>query len=88
MGLFFKIILIIVLVLYLIGQAGRFLLKRILKNLVDKEIIRQQNYHEEDIRKKRKEGDIHIDHIPEEEKFKRKKGNNFKDGDYVDFEEI
>lgn len=88
MGLLIKIILITILVLYIIGQAGRFFLKRILKNVIDKEIKRQQNYYEEDIKKNRKEGDIHIDHIPEEEKHKRKKSSGFRDGDYVDYEEV
>jgi len=88
MGLLLKIILIIVLVLYIIGQVGRFLLKRILKNLIDKEIKRQETYYEESERRNRKEGDIHVDHIPEKEKHQRKKNNGFRDGDYIDFEEM
>lgn len=45
----------------------------------------QQGYsRKEDTRKKRKEGSVHIDHVPGE-----KQGNKKEDeGEYVDYEEV
>lgn len=80
-----KTLLIIVLVYIVLAMVGRYIFPLIIKWYVKRFSKRfydgmNQKYQQNN---DRKEGEIHIDHIPEKDK-----NSNSDKGDYVDYEEI
>ena len=78
MGLLLKIILFGLVFYYLLKTIGSFVF-RILGGQT------QQNHYRQATHQKR-EGEINIDYVPENEKRRRRSGS--KDGEYIDYEEI
>lgn len=77
----FKFLLILLLVFFLLGRVGWFLLKVLMRKAAS-----QGQYHHSQ-RSDRYEGDIRIDYIPEQEQEKRRTRTSKKD-DYTDYEEV
>ncbi len=83
MGAILKFLLILGLIVYLINKFSSFLLRRVLKTMGIDPPKRETR------RKKRaKRRGIHVDYIPEEEQKDRQRSQNYKGGEYVDFEEV
>lgn len=83
MGALLKFLLIVGLIVYLINKFSSFLFKRVLKTMgftpPEKEKRR---------RKRARKGGVHVDYIPKEEQKDRQRSQNYRGGEYVDFEEV
>ncbi|HAS41781.1 MAG TPA: hypothetical protein DCS93_14980 [Microscillaceae bacterium] len=83
MGILLKFLLILGLSVYLINKFSSFLFRRVLKTMGFTPPEREKR------RKRRtKRKGLHIDHMPEEEQKDRRRSQNYKGGEYVDFEEV
>lgn len=79
-----KVLLILFLVYFLVFRFFGLLLRPFMSFLFASQNQRYQsndNYSE----KKRKDGELRIDHVPDS---KKKKNQNFDGGEYVDYEEV
>ena len=80
-----KFLLIFFIIFYLVFKVGGFLVRLFLGNLVKQN--RQQTYQYDTAQKKQpRDGNVHIDYIPEEGQDKEPK--EYKGGDYIDYEEV
>jgi hypothetical protein len=77
-----KFIFILLLVFFLLGRVGWFILKTLIRGVPG-----SRSYTERQQRQQQRSGDIHIDYIPESEIKRRRKAKE-QGGDYVDFEEL
>lgn len=75
-----KFLLILLLVFFLLGRIGWWIIRLILKGAVQRA---QQTQH----RNQGNDGDIKIDYIPEQE-LKKRRNKGDKGGEYVDYEEV
>jgi len=83
MGILLKFLLILGLSVYLINKFSSFLLRKVLKKMGFTPPEREKR------RKRRtKRGGLHIDHMPEKEQTDRRRSQNYKGGEYVDFEDV
>ncbi|OJJ18434.1 hypothetical protein BKI52_22710 [marine bacterium AO1-C] len=83
MGALLKFLLVLGLIVYLINKFSSFLFRRVLKSMGFTPPERGKR------RKKRaRRGGVHIDYMPEEEQKDRRRSQNYKGGEYVDYEEV
>ncbi|MDA0194081.1 MAG: DUF4834 family protein [Bacteroidetes bacterium] len=80
----FKFLLILFLISYIVYKVGGFIFKVLYSGF--SEAQRQGNFNSQHKAQKRKApgSNLDIEHIPD----KNKKDQKFKDGDYVDYEEV
>ena len=78
MGILIKLLLFGIVIYYLVKTIGGFVF-RLLGGQAPQQAHRNQTPN-------RREGDIHIDYVPQDQK--RRAGAGSKDGDYVDYEEV
>jgi hypothetical protein len=77
-----KFLLILLLVFFLLGRVGWFILK-----VLARKAATGQGQHSSNTQRSRYDGDIRIDYIPEQEQQKRRKRTS-KGGDYTEYEEV
>lgn len=81
MGALLKFLLILGLIVYLINKFSSFLLRRALKTFGITPPPKEK-------RRRKRKGGVHVDFIPEEEQKDRRSSQNYKGGEYVDFEDV
>ncbi len=86
MGAVLKFVVILLGVGWLLGQLLRYFLRSKLAKFVQQvnEAAKEQQRHQQHYKKPN--GEVRVDHIPEE--FKRKSSDKSKGGDYIDYEEV
>ncbi len=83
MGFIFKFLLIAIAISWIFSKLLQFFLKSKLKQFVDHS---NNLKREDDLRRKPKEGNINVDHIPQE--YQEKRSKEIRGGDYIDYEEV
>ncbi|WP_194975758.1 DUF4834 domain-containing protein [Aquiflexum lacus] len=83
MGFIFKFLLIAIAISWIFSKLLQFFLKSKLKQFVDHA---NDLKREDDQRRKPKNGNINVDHIPQE--YQEKRSKEIRGGDYIDYEDV
>ncbi|MCF1749669.1 DUF4834 family protein [Mariniradius sediminis] len=83
MGFIFKFILIAIALSWIFSKLLQFFIRSKVRQFAEHA---QTLKREEDMRRKSREGDIHVNHVPRD--FQEKRSKEIKGGDYIDYEEV
>lgn len=81
----FRFLLILILVFYLIYKIGGFIFRVLFLGALQSKHQQQQSQYKQQSHRKAPDSNLNIDYIPGE---KKNQSNDFKSGDYVDYEEV
>ena len=89
MSVLFKFLLFFFITLWLISRLARFAVRiflgRAAKQAGERGYTYQRTYHTQQKKSSPRDGNVNIDYVPKESKSMQ---DNFKGGDYVDYEEV
>lgn len=83
MGFIFKFLLIAIALSWIFSKLLQFFIRSKVKQFADHA---QTLKREEELRRRPRDGSVHVDHVPRD--FQEQKAKEIKGGDYIDYEEV
>jgi hypothetical protein len=83
MGFIFKFILIAIVISWIFSKLLQFFIRSKVRQFAEHA---QTLKREEEMRRRSRDSDIHVDHVPRD--FQEKRTKEIKGGDYIDYEEV